>query len=860
MSGWAKWLGVIAVLMTTACGEPAVDTREGVSLELARARAALLADIHYQLHFEIPAQLQEPVSGAAVISFMLADDNAAVLLDYRQDKASISSVRINGENAQINVANEHLILPAARLQRGNNEVEIDFIAGDSSLNRNPEFLYTLFVPDRARTAFPLFDQPDLKASFELTLVVPRHWQALANGPVAAVTALGADRTEYRFAPTEPISSYLFSFVAGDFQVVTREVDGRVMTMLHRETDPAKVARNVNAIFRLHGESLAWMESYTGIAYPFQKFDFVLIPGFPYGGMEHVGAIQYRASSLLLDEGAPLTDLLNRAQLIAHETAHMWFGNLVTMRWFDDVWTKEVFANFMADKIVNPGFPEVDHALNFLVNHYPAAYAVDRSEGANPIRQPLNNLNQAGQLYGSIIYHKAPIMMRQLEMIVGEEGLRAGLAQYLRRFAYGNATWPALIEILDERSDIDLAHWSEVWVNTPGRPEFNLRSAAAGSASQQLQQRDPLGTNRLWPQQFELLSLSPDSAHSETLLADSDATAVAAAPAGAEYLARLFNADGRGYGLFPADPDILLYWDRLEAVQKGYALIGSYDQLLAGPGLAVDGYLQRLLGVVHSETNPLLLELALRQLSYIYQVLLDEPERVALRPQVERVLWESTLAQAHSSRTKLLFRYFSALASSPERVQQLFDIWTDALQIDNLTLEEDDRIALAQTLAIRLPDKSRDIVARQLHSIGNPDSRRRLEFIAPSLSGDEAVRDAFFESLKNAENRHTESWVADAVRNLHHPSRLAQSQKYVLPSLELLQEIQVTGDIFFPADWLHATLENQSSPVVAEIVRQFLARKSDYNPQLRMKILQAADGLFRASERRRVSAMQKLNGG
>src|SRR5918992_1006595 len=146
--------------------------------------------------------------------------------------------------------------------------------------------------------------------------------------------------------------------------------------------------------------------------------------------------------------ATQNQLLGRASVIAHETAHMWFGDLVTMRWFNDVWMKEVFANFMAAKIVNPSFPEVNHELRFLLSHYPAAYDVDRTPGANAIRQPLANLNEAGSLYGAIIYQKAPIVMRQLEMIVTPDGLRDGLRQYLQRYSYGNATWPDLIGLLD----------------------------------------------------------------------------------------------------------------------------------------------------------------------------------------------------------------------------------------------------------------------------------------------------------------------------------------------------------------------------------------------------------------------------
>ena len=155
---------------------------------------------------------------------------------------------------------------------------------------------------------------------------------------------------------------------------------------------------------------------------------MLVPSFQFGGMEHPGSIFYNAASILLDESATENQMLGRASLIAHETAHMWFGDLVTMRWFNDVWMKEVFANFMAAKIVNPSFPKVNHELRFLVAHYPGAYSVDRTAGTHPIRQELANLNEAGSLYGAIIYQKAPIVMRQLERLLGADTAAGGPAR------------------------------------------------------------------------------------------------------------------------------------------------------------------------------------------------------------------------------------------------------------------------------------------------------------------------------------------------------------------------------------------------------------------------------------------------
>ena len=264
--------------------------------------------------------------------------------------------------------------------------------------------------------------------------------------------------------------------------------------------------NREALFDLHAAALAWLEEYTGIPYPFQKFDFILIPSFQYGGMEHPGAVLYRAESLLLDETATQRELMGRASVISHETAHMWFGDFVTMEWFNDVWMKEVFANFMAAKIVNPSFPEVDHDLRFLLAHYPAAYDVDRTPGTHPIRQDLDNLNEAGTLYGPIIYQKAPVVMRHLELLMGETDFRDGLREYLRAHRFGNATWTDLVDQLDRRSEEDLRAWSQVWVEESGRPTVELLVETVGRAidSLSVRQADPAERGRLWNQRLDVV--------------------------------------------------------------------------------------------------------------------------------------------------------------------------------------------------------------------------------------------------------------------------------------------------------------------------------------------------------------------
>ncbi len=831
----------LALLIGCDRAPPAVEP--GVTLELATWRAATIRDLRYRPHFVVPEQRDAPIRGNIAIAFDLDDAAAPLQLDFRESADRIVRVAVNGAESGYEFADEHIVVPASSLRRGDNEIVIDFVAGDTSLNRNPEFLYTLFVPDRARTAFPLFDQPNLKAVFELTLTVPPEWTALSNTPLVAATETDVG-IEYRFAPSRPLPSYLFSFVAGRFETITAERGGRTMTMLHRETDAEKVARNADEIFDLHAGALDWLERYTGIDYPWQKFDFALIPAFQYGGMEHVGAIQYRDTSLFLDESPSDTQLLGRASLIAHETAHMWFGNLVTMAWFDDVWTKEVFASFMAGKIVNPAFPDVDHDLNFLLRHFPSAYSVDRTSGANAIRQYLPNLNLAGQMYGEIIYNKAPIMMRQLELLIGEEAFREGIREYLERFAYDNARWPDLIAILDEHTPANLGRWSTIWVETPGRPVFDW-SRDEDDGTIVLRQIDRLGNWRVWPQRFEIAGYDRERRYSIEVLTDArqeplDASEVFDADT------IVFSADGTGYGLFPAADVDLATWQRMTDVERAATLINRFENLLPRGEPTAFAHFETLRSLIPVIDNELMLNLVFEQLRPVYWVLLPPAVREDVAADLESQIWERMLAVGESSTRKMLFAAYADVSLTPEAVQRVYDVWSGALTVDDLPLSENDFIELSQMLAIKLPSRADQIVSTQLAMTENPDSRRKLVFIAPSTSGDERVRERFFFSLRNEENRQTETWVLDAVRNLHHPLRTAHSEQFIVDSLLLLEEIQRTGDIFFPKRWLDETLGNHRSATAVQAVRAFLDERPEYNRQLRMKILQSADMMLRAN--------------
>ena len=749
-----------------------------------------------------------------------------------------------------------MILPASALGPGNNIVVIDFDAGDGPLNRNDDFLYTIFVPARAHEAFPCFDQPDLKARWTLELAVPAEWETLANGAEVAHSESAA-RKRVTFAETEPISTYLFAFAAGKFSVEQAQRNGRTFRMVHRETDARKVARNRDALFDLHAAALEWLERYTGIPYPFGKFDFFLVPAFQFGGMEHPGAVFYNAPGLMLDESATQNQLLERASTISHETSHMWFGDLVTMRWFTDVWMKEVFANFMAAKIVNPSFPEVNHDLRFLHAYYPLAYDVDRTAGTNAIRQPLDNLKDAGTLYGAIIYQKAPIVMRQLETIMGPDAFRDGLREYLRQHTFGNASWADLIAVLDQRTPEDLAAWSHAWVEEDGRPIVTTELAVADGRITRLAltTRDPLTRRGLtWTQDIQVALGYGDRIQLIPVRLSGSRTEVAAARGLPAPLFVLPNGGGLAYGELHLDKASLAWLaDKLpeihDALTRGSAWVTLWDAMLDGE-LPPDRFLDLTIAALPREDNELNIQ---RMLSYLEQAdwkFVPESIRTARATAVEQTLRDGL---AKASTTSLKSAYFSALrdvAVTPPTLGWLTRIWSGEESMPGLTLAETDFIVLAQELAVREVPGWRTILQQQIDRTQNPDRKARLQFVVPALSSDQADRDRFFASLADVNNRRHEPWVVDGLRYLHHPLRAQASLKYVTPSLNLLQEIQRTGDIFFPKRWMDATLSGYRSLEAARLVHGFVDRvPPSYPDRLKRIVLSSADDLFRASGER-----------
>lgn len=751
----------------------------GVSEELAAFRKSTIDNLEYKLFFNIPENKDSVVQATLELSYN-ADVSTPLILDfiplYAKDRALNLSLLVNGKLFNTPLKDEHIVVPSRLINKGRNIIHIEFIAGAQSLNRREDLLYTLLVPDRARTLFPCIDQPNLKARYSLTLEIPATWRAVANGALKS-TYKKEGRVVMDFAKTEPIPTYLFAFVAGRMFEESFSKNNREIKIFHREEDSLKLSQLpgiANQIFY----SLDWLEEYTGVEYPFSKYDIAIIPGFQYGGMEHIGATLYAHRTMFLERGASINEELARAKLIAHETAHMWFGDYVTMCWFNEVWTKEIFANWFAAKIVSPLYPQVNHKLNFINSYFPAAYSEDRTAGANAINRELRNLNRAGLIYGNIIYNKAPIVLEMLVKKVGEDRFKEGVREYLKSYAYSNATWDNLISILENKTGKELKSWSDKWVNESGMPHIIT--------------------------EFDTIP----------------------------------NSNGEEYGLFVLDSTQAesiahTITDLNSEVSRLSALINIYENADAGyiPSKIL---FKSISSIIEREKDLLIFTRAVNYASS--HVLLPYTN------DIEKVLWSIVERSDNLQKRGIAFRKIIEIAQSQESLERLLKIWREPNEYTYVVISQLDLIRISYLTAIAFPEYYNEIKEIQRDRLESAERLAEFDFVFPSVSPDRSVRDSVFKSLLKKENREIEPWATQSLSNLNHRLRECYSIGYIEPSLEILEEIRESGDIFFPTNWLRSLLSGHTSLEAGDIVKRFLERNSQMDEKLISKILQQSHHL------------------
>jgi puromycin-sensitive aminopeptidase len=332
---------------------------------------------------------------------------------------------------------------------------------------------TQFEATDARRAFPCWDEPDFKATYGVTLVVDESLTAISNGPEIARESAGSGKVAITFKDTMKMSTYLVAFIVGELEVTDPvDVDGIQLRIAHV---PGK-GHLTDYALEAGAFALRFYADYYDIPYPGDKMDMIAIPDFAWGAMENLGAVTYRETALLLDrERATQAELMRIAEVIAHEIAHMWFGDLVTMKWWNGIWLNEAFATFASMKCVDAFRPDWETWLTFAADRT-YSMGTDATESTRPIEFPVESPEEASEMFDNLTYLKGSSVLRMLEQYLGEDTFRKGVSNYLKHHAHANTETADLWAALDAASGVPVGEMMDTWIFQGGFP----RLAVAGS--------------------------------------------------------------------------------------------------------------------------------------------------------------------------------------------------------------------------------------------------------------------------------------------------------------------------------------------------------------------------------------------
>lgn len=474
---FAVCLGALVVVMGCAylpMGKMSLKTylKDSVQTQkFAEVRSSLVSNVQYKLNINV-SEPGDFFSGDQQIIFDIKAPQD-IYIDFQG--GDILSTQVNSKVQKILRGPIYILISKDMLVSGTNTVQFVFRHSYSKSGtglhkfKDPEdnkiYMYTDFEPYDASKWAPLFDQPDLKATFELTVKAPAHWTVVANTKETSFEKAGSE-AYWRFPKTLPMSTYVFAMMAGPYHIWEsqyKEIPLRIMVR-----DSLKKYVPYQDWFKITQKGFEFFENYFDFPYPFKKYDQIIVPEFNSGAMENIGAVTF-SEKYLRRKDYTRFELRGLFSTALHEMAHMWFGDIVTMKWWNDLWLNESFATYMATLSLVKATEYKDSWVNFSIGKQ-GAYKQDESITTHPIAAHVENSNQAFTNFDSITYGKGAAVMKELSHYLGENLFRDSLRAYIKKHQYGSATLEDFIAAFNETSKLNLTPWFDAWLKTTGVDE------------------------------------------------------------------------------------------------------------------------------------------------------------------------------------------------------------------------------------------------------------------------------------------------------------------------------------------------------------------------------------------------------
>jgi aminopeptidase N len=713
----------------------------------AQLRAQQVGNVIYTLWFGLEGTKPD-FEGRASIQFEVDPkakiDGQDLFVDFSE--GSLSSIQLNGNVLQDLGTKERydgnrIYFKMNELYAGTNRIQISFRHPYShnghGLHRFVDpadkkvYLYSDLEPYFAHTIFPCFDQPDLKAKFEVTVDAPTAWQVITNtreAPFAnpspdlstiANTNGNAVKNEIKtghktwvFAQTLPLSTYIFALIAGDYTSWSADADGIPLRLFARQS--LKKYVDAKEWFDISRKGLAFYAKQFGRAYPFPKYDQILVPEFDEGAMENAGAVTHSERMVFRTKVTRLTRE-RRADTILHEMAHMWFGDLVTLKWWNGLWLNESFATFMSSWAMSVTLPIPGMNENSAWESFSAekewAYWQDQLVTTHPIELPVENTDQAFSNFDGITYGKGASVIKQLRYYLGEEKFRNGIQLYFQKYAFGNTRLEDFMGALSEASGVDLKEWQKNWLMTAGVNSVKTEwTCKAGKISKLTLWQAPAEMNSVLRAHRTALGfyfLNPQSKKIEikntipvTYEAKRTAVKDAVGLACPDFIYP--NAHDDDYVKVELDPksleEVSAHLSQIDDTLTKLMLWYSLSEMMTDGKLSARDYAEVLLKQLPTENN---IEVEHRVLKSLGQVLYYMTPHV--REQYYRkfeVLTENGLhaAKAGSDSQLEWFTAFVDFSHNPPRLQALREILNGKLRIPKLKIDQEVRWNLVAKLA------------------------------------------------------------------------------------------------------------------------------------------------------------------